>query len=838
MCLANLSRSVWCAGLLVAGTLHAALHQAAAAEPASASGIIFETYARSGEPAYFAIKLSPQVKQPRAQGFDIVVLFDTSASQVGEYRSKAKGSLESLLRAVSNDDRVALLAVDVTAARLTETFVPANSAAINEALKALDRRVPLGSTDMQEALDAALAMWPANDATRARSVVYLGDGLSTSSPVPVEALDRIVSRCCERRVAFSSYAIGPLVEGGLLGALANHTGGMLLADDVRLSDRQVGNYLASFARAAVVWPIDAKLPSAIKNIYPRRMPPLRFDRDSVLLGTLDPKAIESRQSLSIDLQAELAGKAISLAWKTVPEPSKPENGYLAKVVELAAVSDGIALPTVGSAGLEQFRHWVTFGAQQLAKLGEQAMAMGRIEDAAKLAQEAERLDPVNAQANLVQDATRAQQSPPSEVRMVRPNDAAPAASGGVEAADGTLVDNIERQRRIVEGFLQADVNTALLQANATMSTDPSSTSDQLKLLLEKVQQSTDLTPAVRSQMVERIEAALRAASRLAHVKVERDLQEQQASAARDARDRINRELFAQEQKVDQLMSRFEALMDEERYRDAEAVADVAQEMAPGTPGLRNAELTARTTGYTASILATREMRHKGTNDSLFQVELSNVPSPDDPPIVYPGPEIWQLITERRKKFKAVDLKENGASEAKILAALDEKTDLDFAEQPLSDVVDYLKQRHSIEIQLDKKALTDSGIGSEVPITRALKGITLRSALKLLLGELDLTYVVRNEVLMITSKSEAEQMLSNRVYPVADLIVPITPPRNLSGPAGGGMGGGLLGTPMGGYGMGGMGMGMGGMGGGMGGMGMNMGGMGMGGMGLGGGMGFF
>jgi hypothetical protein len=70
----------------------------------------------------------------------------------------------------------------------------------------------------------------------------------------------------------------------------------------------------------------------------------------------------------------------------------------------------------------------------------------------------------------------------------------------------------------------------------------------------------------------------------------------------------------------------------------------------------------------------------------------------------------------------------------------------------------------------------------------------------MLGEMDLTYVIRDEVLMITTKTEAENMLSIKVYPVGDLVIPI----GMRG--GGGFGG------MGGMGMGGMGMG-GGMGGG-------------------------
>jgi len=83
--------------------------------------------------------------------------------------------------------------------------------------------------------------------------------------------------------------------------------------------------------------------------------------------------------------------------------------------------------------------------------------------------------------------------------------------------------------------------------------------------------------------------------------------------------------------------------------------------------------------------------------------------------------------------------------------------------------------------------------------------------------LNLTYVIEDEVMKITSKKDSANVV--RIYPVGDLVIPIMP----AGMGGmGGMGGGMGGM---GGGMGGMGGGMGGMGGGMGGMGGGMGGMG-------------
>lgn len=111
----------------------------------------------------------------------------------------------------------------------------------------------------------------------------------------------------------------------------------------------------------------------------------------------------------------------------------------------------------------------------------------------------------------------------------------------------------------------------------------------------------------------------------------------------------------------------------------------------------------------------------------------------------------------------------GPAEQKILAALASQTSLDFIDQPLADVVDTLRKKHEIEIQLDNKALSDEGIGSDTPVTRNIQGISLESALRLVLGEMDMTYLPKNEVLMITTKTEAENMLTMRMYPVGDLL---------------------------------------------------------------------
>jgi uncharacterized protein with von Willebrand factor type A (vWA) domain len=134
---------------------------ASAASISLAAGPIAEpkldTYVAAGAETYFAVSLSPNAPLPPAGPRDVVILFDTSASQTSLYREKALSALTALLAGLQRDDRVQLLAVDLDATPLTETFVPAQGPQIEQALVALNQRVPLGATDMPAVLRAAAA---------------------------------------------------------------------------------------------------------------------------------------------------------------------------------------------------------------------------------------------------------------------------------------------------------------------------------------------------------------------------------------------------------------------------------------------------------------------------------------------------------------------------------------------------------------------------------------------------------------------------------------------------------------------------------------------------------
>ena len=130
---------------------------------------------------------------------------------------------------------------------------------------------------------------------------------------------------------------------------------------------------------------------------------------------------------------------------------------------------------------------------------------------------------------------------------------------------------------------------------------------------------------------------------------------------------------------------------------------------------------------------------------------------------------------------APDLAKLSAANRKILAALHAKTQLEFIDTPLQDVVDYLKDYHKIEIVFDTHSPGKAGVKSHVSVTRHIKGVTLDAALRLVLGQVGLKHVVWQEVLYITTKAEARRLIAGGPSTRPAIVLPLPPKRPARSP---------------------------------------------------------
>ena len=141
-------------------------------------------------------------------------------------------------------------------------------------------------------------------------------------------------------------------------------------------------------------------------------------------------------------------------------------------------------------------------------------------------------------------------------------------------------------------------------------------------------------------------------------------------------------------------------------------------------------------------------------------------------VAYQTEEVHAEIADLLARLRRLARKEplHSPAERKLAEALDSPTVIEFTETPLQDVVDYLKDVHHVEIQVDVQTLEAAQIGSDTLITANEKEMKLRSALRLLLPS-ELTYIIRDEVVVITTLADADSDRNRvtRIYPLADLL---------------------------------------------------------------------
>ncbi len=95
---------------------------------------------------------------------------------------------------------------------------------------------------------------------------------------------------------------------------------------------------------------------------------------------------------------------------------------------------------------------------------------------------------------------------------------------------------------------------------------------------------------------------------------------------------------------------------------------------------------------------------------------------------------------------------------------------DFPETPLNTIMRVISEEYQIPIVFDTKAIEAVGLSPETEVNISIANVSLRSALALMLKNVeDLTSIIDNEVLLITTEDEAETRLEVRVYRVDDLV---------------------------------------------------------------------
>ena len=400
-------------------------------------------------------------------------------------------------------------------------------------------------------------------------------------------------------------------------------------------------------------------------------------------------------------------------------------------------------------------------------------------------------------------------------------DTASPLNGRQKPLDLSPIAQEEARRKARTQKLRMQLETDITEARRAISTSPEAAVTLLEGSRAGIKSATDIDADDKAQLLKQADAALTDLKNKQEVLRGRIQASEQRKAEQEAQQRVIDYSAEQNEKLKQLVDRIRALMDDgyhgdsNAFEEAEAVARIVESMTPNSALAAATVFTSEAAGQLSKAEHLRSLRYDRYLETLYQVELSHVPFPDEPPVRYPPASVWQNLTLKRKKWNSVDLHKDSPNEQKISDALDQVTSLEFPDNTLREVIDFISDLHNIPIRLDDKALSDEGLDAEVRINLVVSGITLRSALNLMLekvGDVELTFIIEDEVMKITTVEKAQLRPQTRVYPVGDLVIPIIPMQPQQGGAGGGQQGGQGGGFGGGQGGGGGGFGGGGGGG--------------------------
>ena len=223
-----------------------------------------------------------------------------------------------------------------------------------------------------------------------------------------------------------------------------------------------------------------------------------------------------------------------------------------------------------------------------------------------------------------------------------------------------------------------------------------------------------------------------------------------------------------------MVEQFNKLIDENRFAEADVLARQAYELAPDEPVVQNLVQMSRMASRVRRNLDIADEKERGFYDALRSVDESGIPFDDSQPINFGNATEWRMLSATRSQQLREMNNRLSPEELRLQQVLrTEKVDVRFNNQPLRQVLDLLADQAGVNIHLDQRGLHAEAVTSDTPVTINLtQPISLRSALNLILNDLNLDYVIQDEVVRVTSEELRDEQVYQQTYYVADLVIPI------------------------------------------------------------------
>lgn len=158
-------------------------------------------------------------------------------------------------------------------------------------------------------------------------------------------------------------------------------------------------------------------------------------------------------------------------------------------------------------------------------------------------------------------------------------------------------------------------------------------------------------------------------------------------------------------------------------------------------------------------------REKSVAKVYQNADMASIPT-DEP---FTLPKNWKQLSESRAKMFGPQLTEK---EAKILKTLNSTISIDYnGDVKFKTVLEDLQERTGLTLIMDQASAQDLNLDYDDVVKLQLKKITVRTALKKILGDKGLTYIIKEGALQVMTPKRASEHTVVRSYPIEGLVAP-------------------------------------------------------------------
>ncbi len=325
----------------------------------------------------------------------------------------------------------------------------------------------------------------------------------------------------------------------------------------------------------------------------------------------------------------------------------------------------------------------------------------------------------------------------------------PIAVARGDDPQGELLEQTRLRDKVAAQKAEAELRQLLDDVQRLAKSNRAEALLRLKNALAELESNTALPPERRESWTRILKNQVRVAER-----------EEQATKTRPAEKRPQRNDPKESENINKGLSRIRDLQNEGKTDQASRAASELAAQHPEDPRLQAANRAAAMMDQVNNARKTQLQHERSVVGSLRDVDQSSTPAAQEVEF----PKDWKDRTKGRSATVELSPKEKA-----IMRALNQVVSPNFKNAKLDDVIEYLQTTTGQTIIVDREGLKDVDASYDSPVTLSLRGITVRTALRKILADLGMTYVVKDEAIMVTSVQRAQEMMVVRRYYIGDLL---------------------------------------------------------------------